>query len=52
LAAVKIRAIEVTKLLLRKTGVIKFAEPALTKDLYAVQKEQTSVTRYIFCMAT
>jgi hypothetical protein len=50
LVVVKLTTIQVAKLPLyhkmRKLGMICFAKPVLTEDLYIVQKEKFSVTCY------
>jgi hypothetical protein len=51
LAVVKLTTVQVTRLPLkhkiRKIGMICFAKPVLTENLYTVQKEEFSITRYM-----
>jgi hypothetical protein len=51
LAAVKLATVQVTKLPLwhkiLKIDMICFAKPGPTEDLYIVQKEEFSMTRYM-----
>jgi hypothetical protein len=51
LAVVKLTTVQVTKLPLqrkiRKNGMICFAKPLLTEDLYILQKEEFSKTCYM-----
>jgi hypothetical protein len=55
-AAVKLKTIQVTKLPLyhkiSKIGMICFAKPGLTEDLYIVQKQEFSITCYMCDMYT
>jgi hypothetical protein len=54
LAAVKLTTVQAAKLPLqheiRKISMIYFAKPGLTEDLYIVQKEEFTVTCYVYVL--